>query len=184
MNKAKVITFVGLGTVVMIIAIGFPLTLTNAQTGHEQHMQMGMMEMSQNAGKQAKTEKISLEKVRSEQLPLILQHIEKAIQAIEAGKTANALAELQSSKLMLASVDKIISQHIIPEFVNNKCPIMGTAINPTNVTEDLIREYKGQKVAFCCGMCPSEWDKLSNAEKDAKLAKVKISTQVQTENKI
>jgi hypothetical protein len=184
MNREKVMTFVGLGTTAIFIAIGFQFTLTNAQTGHEQHMQMNMMEMSQNAGEQAKTEKNSLEKVHSEHLPMILQHIEMAIKAIEAGKTSNALAELQSSKLMLASVDKIISQHITPVFVNNKCPIMGTTINPTDVTEDLIREYKGQKVAFCCKMCPAEWDKLSDAEKEAKLAEVKINTQVQSENKI
>ena len=184
MNRSKAMTFVGLGAAAIIIAIGFPLTLTNAQTNHEQHMQMNMMEMSQNMGEQAKTEKISLEKVHSEQIPMILQHIEKAIQEIEAGNINNALTELQSSKLMLASIDKIVSQHITPVFVNNKCPIMGTTINPADVTEDLTREYKGQKVAFCCKMCPAEWDKLSDAEKDAKLAKVKISTQVQTENKI
>ena len=57
-------------------------------------------------------------------------------------------------------------------FVNDKCPIMGSAIDPAKVTPDLVREYKGQKVAFCCGMCPPQWDKLADAEKDAKLAKV------------
>jgi hypothetical protein len=56
-------------------------------------------------------------------------------------------------------------------FVNDKCPIQGEAIDPAKVTPDLVREYKGQKVAFCCGMCPPQWDKLTDAEKDAKLAK-------------
>jgi hypothetical protein len=58
------------------------------------------------------------------------------------------------------------------KFVNARCPIMGGAINPARVTDDLTREYKGQKVAFCCGGCPPEWDKLSPAEKDAKLKAV------------
>ena len=56
-------------------------------------------------------------------------------------------------------------------FVNGTCPIMGTPIDPANVTPDLVREYKGQKVAFCCAMCPPQWDKLTDAEKDAKLDK-------------
>ena len=53
--------------------------------------------------------------------------------------------------------------------VNAKCPIMGTAIDPAKVPADLAREYKGQKVGFCCSMCPPAWDKLTDAEKDAKL---------------
>jgi hypothetical protein len=56
--------------------------------------------------------------------------------------------------------------------VNTKCPIMGSAIDPTKVPPSLTREYKGQKVGFCCAACPPAWDKLSDADKDAKLAKV------------
>ncbi len=33
--------------------------------------------------------------------------------------------------------------------------------------------YKDQTVGFCCGMCPNSWAKLSDAEKDAKLASAK-----------
>jgi hypothetical protein len=58
------------------------------------------------------------------------------------------------------------------EFVNVRCPIMGTPIDPAAVPSELVRVYKGQKVAFCCGGCPAEWDKLTDAEKDAKLAAV------------
>jgi hypothetical protein len=29
--------------------------------------------------------------------------------------------------------------------------------------------YKGMKVGFCCPNCPPEWDKLTDAEKEAKL---------------
>ena len=56
-----------------------------------------------------------------------------------------------------------------PVFVNARCPIMGTLIDPAKTTPDLIRMFRGQKVAFCCGSCPAAWDKLSPAEKDAKL---------------
>jgi hypothetical protein len=46
---------------------------------------------------------------------------------------------------------------------------MGSPINPDNVAKNLIRDYKGQKVAFCCGGCPSVWDKLTDVEKESKL---------------
>ena len=60
-----------------------------------------------------------------------------------------------------------------PKFANVRCPIMGSPINPAKVTKNLIRDYKDQKIAFCCGGCLVTWDKLSDSEKDAKLAKVK-----------
>jgi hypothetical protein len=59
------------------------------------------------------------------------------------------------------------------QFANIKCPIMGSAIDPAKVTPALTREFKGQKVAFCCGECPPQWDKLSDKEKQAKLDAVK-----------
>jgi hypothetical protein len=55
------------------------------------------------------------------------------------------------------------------KIVNSKCPILGTKLDPAKVPDSLIREYKGQKVGFCCDGCPPAWDKLSDAEKDAKL---------------
>ncbi len=57
------------------------------------------------------------------------------------------------------------------KFANIRCPIMAkNKIDPTNVDASLIREFKGQKVAFCCDSCPSRWDKLSDDEKVTKLA--------------
>ena len=55
------------------------------------------------------------------------------------------------------------------DYVNAICPIMGTTIDPKKVTENLTRVYKGKKVAFCCGMCPGEWDKLTDEKKADKL---------------
>jgi len=68
-------------------------------------------------------------------------------------------------------VKKTASPASKPKFANTRCPIMGSPINPDQVPANLIREYKGQKVAFCCGMCPPQWDKLSDEEKQAKLRK-------------
>jgi hypothetical protein len=50
---------------------------------------------------------------------------------------------------------------------------MGSPINPEKVTKNLIRDYKGQKVAFCCAGCPATWDKLTGAQKQGKLARAK-----------
>lgn len=58
------------------------------------------------------------------------------------------------------------------EYANFKCPIMGGAIEADKVTKDLTREWKGLKVAFCCPACPGPWDKLTDAEKAAKLKPV------------
>ena len=51
--------------------------------------------------------------------------------------------------------------------VNSVCPIMGGKVNPS-----LTRQFKGQTVGFCCGMCPGQWDKLNDQEKQAKIDKV------------
>ena len=56
------------------------------------------------------------------------------------------------------------------QVVNTICPMMGMRVDPGNVPVDLIREFKGQKVGFCCASCPGKWDALTNAQKEAKLA--------------
>jgi ribosomal protein L24E len=48
---------------------------------------------------------------------------------------------------------------------NTKCPIEGGAIN-----KDIeMRIFDGKIVGFCCAACPPQWDKLSDADKKAKL---------------
>jgi hypothetical protein len=54
--------------------------------------------------------------------------------------------------------------------VNAACPIMGTEIDPDDVPENLTREFRGKTVGFCCSGCPAAWDKLSDEEKEKKLA--------------
>ena len=61
----------------------------------------------------------------------------------------------------------------VKTYANAKCPIMGSVIDPEKVTADLTKEFKGENVAFCCAGCPAQWDKLTDAEKTAKLAAAK-----------
>jgi hypothetical protein len=51
--------------------------------------------------------------------------------------------------------------------------MMGSKIDAANVPANLVREHRGRKVAFCCAGCPGAWDKLTDAEKDAKLGAVR-----------
>lgn len=48
--------------------------------------------------------------------------------------------------------------------VNAKCPITGDPINPK-----LTIDYKGKSVGLCCKDCIADWNRLTDAEKDAKL---------------
>jgi len=57
--------------------------------------------------------------------------------------------------------------------VNTKCPISGEKIDSAKAPASLVVTYKDQKVGFCCPACPPAWAKLSDADKDAKLAKAK-----------
>ena len=59
------------------------------------------------------------------------------------------------------------------DLANSRCPIMGSPIKPESVTANLTRDYKGQQIGFCCAGCPAAWDKLTDAEKQAKLNAVK-----------
>lgn len=56
-------------------------------------------------------------------------------------------------------------------YANTKCPIMmAKVIDPEKVTDDLAKEFKSEKIAFCCADCVAKWDALSDEEKAAKLA--------------
>ncbi len=56
-------------------------------------------------------------------------------------------------------------------YANTKCPIMlAKIIDPGKVTADLVKDFNGEKVAFCCAGCPAKWDELSDEDKATKLA--------------
>lgn len=173
MSKRSLVTIVGFICVAAAVIINFPLTPAKAQMDHGNHSQMGRVAM-QNHTTEAPS---SLEMVHSGQLPILSMSIEKALNAVEQGDKKTALTELNKAKKMLAGIDLAIGKLVRPRFANDRCPIMGSTINPDKVSKDLIRDYKGQKVAFCCQGCPAQWDKLSDSQKAAKLAKAQPAAQ-------
>ena len=54
--------------------------------------------------------------------------------------------------------------------VNSVCPMMGGKFDPNKIAPELVVAYKDGKVGFCCAMCIPKWNKLSDTEKDKKLA--------------
>lgn len=123
--------------------------------------------------KPVRVETLSLDMIHSRELPIAILSIDKAAKAVESGDNKTALAELNKAQKMLITIYGALGKHVKPQFANNRCPIMGSPINPNRISKNLIRDYKGQKVAFCCAGCPSTWDKLTDAQKQAKLPKVK-----------
>src|SRR3954469_12984178 len=53
--------------------------------------------------------------------------------------------------------------------VNSKCPMTGEAVD----ADSPMREYNGQKVAFCCKGCSGKFEALTADQRAAKLAKAK-----------
>jgi hypothetical protein len=81
-------------------------------------------------------------------------------------------------KLLLAVRTDLASDARRGEFLAARCPIMGGAIDLSNIPAELTRGYQGGKVGFCCAGCPEKWDALSEDEKQAKLAKAKGETPI------
>lgn len=109
------------------------------------------------------------------------QVLAAAVKALEAGDTKAALAEVNKARATVAEWRKsgvmcaqcAMAQKAAKGFANVRCPIMNTALDLDKVPAELTRTWKGEKVAFCCAGCPAAWDKLSDAEKDAKLNAVR-----------
>ncbi len=170
MNKTKSIIA---SLSILAVAAAFLLvspTLTQAQDMHDHSMH------------EASNKPVTLETVHIHQLPMLSENLKKAIQAIQSGDDKTALSELLKAQKSVETVKKVLGKHIKPKFINTKCPMMGSPINPAKVPDNLIREYKGEKVAFCCGGCPAMWDKLSDKEKETKLSTVKVKTEAQSHN--
>ncbi len=128
-----------------------------------------------SAAVKAKTAKAkslpTLQQVHVQQLPSALKSINAALKALEKGDQTAAVRYLTAARLNIQTAQVALAQHVHPTYVNAVCPIMGSPIHPDKVTASLTREYKGQKVAFCCAGCPKAWDKLTDAQKEEKLAK-------------
>jgi len=111
----------------------------------------------------------SLEEIYSRDLPIAILSIGQAIKAAETGDKKTELAELNKAVNTLVTIHAALGKHVKPQFVNSRCPIMGSPIGRDRVDPSLTRDYNGQKIAFCCGGCPSAWDKLTDTQKQAKL---------------
>jgi hypothetical protein len=117
---------------------------------------------------------LSIEEIYSKDFPLAISSIDRAVKAIQAGQKQTELAELNKALSKLTEIHKALGTHVKLQFANNfRCPIMGSPIKKDMVKESLIRLYNGRKVAFCCASCPAEWDKLSDADKQAKVPGLK-----------
>ena len=169
MNKRRLLMLLGVCVVMTMLAVGFPLAPAAAQKEDHSSHSMNMQGQSMHA----KMAPHDLEQVHKKDLPLIRQVLANAVKAVNKGNDKQALVELQKAQKMLDMIGKSIGHHVKPKFANNRCPIMGSPINPTKVKENLIRDFDGQKVAFCCAGCPAQWDKLTKSQKGYKLAKVK-----------
>jgi hypothetical protein len=97
--------------------------------------------------------------------------VDAAAKAVESGDKAAAASELAKARKLLASIEAATDKPAggAGGFANAKCPIMGSPISPAKVTPDLVRVYNGKKIGFCCAGCPARWDKLTDAEKEARL---------------
>ena len=168
MDKRRIVTSLVI-MVIVVFSITFPQAFVQARPGHEQHDHLAKMDMKSPVKKKP----LTLEQIHFKHLPMASASIDKALKAIQARDSKTALAELHKVQKMLAVINEGIGKHVKPKFANVRCPIMNAPIKPDKVTRNLVREYKGQKIAFCCAGCPAAWDKLTEKEKDAKLAKVK-----------
>jgi len=121
----------------------------------------------------AVTATASIEEIYSLKLPQTILTIGEAVKAVESGDKKTELTELSKAIDMLVEIREALGKHIQPQLANTRCPIMGSAINAKTIAANLTRDYKGQKIGFCCGGCPATWDKLSDAQKQAKLTAAK-----------
>jgi hypothetical protein len=114
-------------------------------------------------------EAMTLDQVQSQLLPMSLKSVAAITQATKAGDKDAALRELAHLQAMLKQMQVVINKQIAPGFANTKCPIMGHPIDPRQVPDNLVREFQGKKIGFCCAGCPEQWDGLSDVQKEAKL---------------
>ena len=111
----------------------------------------------------------SLANVHLNQIPALLQTVKEAEKAIRSDDKEAALSALKQVKKQLQVVKQATGKHIQPLILNTKCPLMGDKIKLAKLTSKTVRPYKGKYVAFCCSDCGSDWDKLSDGEKEAKV---------------
>jgi len=117
----------------------------------------------------------SLRAERAGRLTEAIQALREAAKAADGGNAAAASAGIAKALDLLAPCQEAMKGPCPMcaahkgGIVNARCPIMGTQLDPAKVPAELTREFRGQKVGFCCGGCPAAWDKLTDQDKQAKL---------------
>lgn len=115
----------------------------------------------------------SLEAIYSRRLPGLQAALQRVIDQLEAGYSQNDMVEeLRKVQTLVDDLQKALGEHVKSKFINSRCPILRMPIDAASVPANLTRDYRGQKVAFCCEGCPAAWDKLPDAEKTTKLRAV------------
>lgn len=172
MNKVKIMS---LSVLVLFVAavIGFTaLSRVSAMTDEPNKMVMHkdkeMKDMDKCVMSCTKDCQSNMEDIASAKAA-----IKAAMEAIDKKDMTAAKAELKKADELLAKAHKCMKDNIdkMP-CVNGKCPISGKEFDKMNVPADRTRLYKGMKIGFCCPMCPPQWDKLTDEQKDAKLKDV------------
>lgn len=103
----------------------------------------------------------------------VMTMLDAAVVALDAGNTDDAKKEIEKARAILKNM-KMMQKKCIEKMptVNDACPISGQKIGMMDTPEKLTTIFKGKKVGFCCPNCPPAWDKLTDTEKEEKLAKV------------
>lgn len=103
-----------------------------------------------------------------------LRAIDRALAAIQAGNSKAAVAQLHAAKKLVTVQHTAATRRAGPPkklaYANTRCPIMGGPVKPGDGGSAV---YDGKKVGFCCPGCITAWNRLTDSEKAAKLAKAK-----------
>jgi hypothetical protein len=107
----------------------------------------------------------------------IAKILDAAQKAADQGDAKAAAAQIAKASAVLEQLQASVKQSEgdLISVDNQKCPIMDMAVG--KVPESLTRIYKGRRIGFCCHDCPQMWDRLSEAEKNAKFQKIGIAEQ-------
>ena len=164
MNKQMLkLAGLGIGVIAMAALLSIPVAATAKDDDHGKHMAATSAPAS--AGRHGMC------RMHAKKLGEALKAIDSATKAVEANDKKKALAELKTAKTLVSAAHKAMSQMGKGKFLNTSCPIMGGKLDPTKVTADLTKTFKGGKVGFCCASCLGAWDKLSDEDKEQKLRK-------------
>lgn len=183
MDKKRTMLSSYLWLITVIIAVTglavFSLSITQAKEKQaEEPNKAAMMEEKKETAMEEKQERMhkctkSCVKdcqVTMEDIAAAKAAISVAIEAMDKGEISVAKSELEKAENLLTKAHKCMKENVekMP-CANSKCPMTGKSIDVTDRPKDCTRMYKNMKIGFCCPACPPEWDKLTEAEKDAKL---------------